>query len=246
MRPVVVLRHEDPDHLALGAEVLQASGLTVEYLDVWRGATLPAPDDLGGLVLLGGSMGVADHEAFPFLGAEQELIRTCEQRAVPLLGLCLGAQLLAAALGGHVSRAPRRSLGFLPVERTGEGAVDPLFHQWCATDRVFRWHEDTFTLPPGADLLMSAVDIPNQAFRFGKCAWGVQFHMELDRPLLDAWIASSGESIRSNWGADPDEILHDASIWLPHQQAHAREAFKSFAVVVHSRESVRRQDRLEA
>ena len=231
-RPVLVLRHEDPDHLGLGRDVLTAAGLQVESLDHWRGESLPRPGDVAGLVLLGGTMGVGDAEQFPFLASEQQLIRDCVKQGVPLLGLCLGAQLLAAALGGQVGRAPHRSIGFLPVTKTAGAGSDRLFQNWCVTDRVFRWHEDTFTLPPGAEHLMSADDVPNQAFRVGDRAWGVQFHMELDRPLLEAWIASSSESSLAEWGTDPEELLDGADTWLAHQQSHARQTFAAFSEVV--------------
>src|ERR1700693_4819948 len=98
-RPVLVLRHEDPDHLGLGAEVLTAEGPRREPLDLCRQEPLPAPNDVAALVVLGGTMGAGDTERFPFLASEQELIRECVEHGVPLLGLCLGAQLLAAALG---------------------------------------------------------------------------------------------------------------------------------------------------
>lgn len=231
-RPVLVLRHEDPDHLGLGTDVLTAAGLQLESLDLWLGKSLPSPGDVSGLVLLGGTMSVGDAEQFPFLASEQQLVRDCVEQGVPLLGLCLGAQLLAAALGGRVSRAPHRSIGFLPVTKTDSAASDRLFENWCATDRVFRWHEDTFTLPPGADLLVSADDIANQAFRFGDRAWGVQFHMELDRPLLEAWIASSSEASLAEWGTNPRDLLDGADRWLAHQQSHARQTFAAFAEVV--------------
>jgi GMP synthase (glutamine-hydrolysing) len=236
-RPVLVVRHEDPDHLGLGAEVLTAAGLRVESLDLWLDGSLPAVDDLAALVVLGGTMGVGDAARFPFLASEQELIRDSVEHGVPLLGLCLGAQLLAAALGGEVSRAPHRSIGFLPVAKTDKAGSDRLFHNWCAEDRVFRWHEDTFTLPPGAELLMSAGDIPNQAFRVGDSAWGVQFHLELDRPLLEAWIATSPESSLAEWGTRPHDLRDGADTWLAHQQAHARQTFAAFADVVLRRES---------
>jgi GMP synthase (glutamine-hydrolysing) len=231
-RPVLVLRHEDPDHLGLGAEVLTAAGLRLEPLDLWLGGPLPAPGDVAAIVVLGGTMGVGDAARFPFLTPEQELIRESVEHGVPVLGLCLGAQLLAAALGGEVGRAPTRSIGFLPVAQTSRAASDPLFHNWCAEDRLFRWHEDTFTLPAGAELLMSAGDVPNQAFRVGDSAWGVQFHMELDRPLLEAWIASSPESALAEWGASPQDLRDGADTWLAHQQAHATQAFAAFADVV--------------
>jgi GMP synthase (glutamine-hydrolysing) len=229
MKPVVVLRHESPDRIRLAEDVFVKSGLGVAYVDLWRDHSLPNSADVAALVFLGGSMGVGDSNEFPFLAAEQELIREAVRQSIPLLGLCLGAQLLAAATGGKVFRAAHRSIGFLPVAKTMGAESDELFSSFCATDRLLSWHKDTFTLPPGAQLLMTSDDTPNQAFRVGACAWGAQFHFEADDSLLETWIESSRELLPTTWGIDPGAFVEAGRRHLSHQQTHAREAFRAFA-----------------
>jgi GMP synthase-like glutamine amidotransferase len=232
LKPVVVIRHESEDSLAVGEDDLADAGLGPRYVDVWKGEPLPQLRDVSGLVFLGGSMGVEDSDQMPFLTAEQHLMTQCLQEQVPILAICLGAQLLAAAGGGLVSKAPRRSIGFLPVDTTDLAGSDPLLQAWCSNDRVLRWHEDTFDLPRSAELLMTATDIPNQAFRVGDCAWGVQFHLEVDREMLEAWIAASGEALQAVWDTDASDLRRQADAWLPHQESHARETVKAFADLV--------------
>ncbi len=229
MKPVVVVRHESPDRIRLAEDVFGKSGLGVGYVDLWRGHPLPTCAEVSALVFLGGSMGVGDSNEFPFLAAEQKLVQEAVRQSIPLLGLCLGAQLLAAATGGKVFRAAHPSIGFLPVAKTMAADSDGLFSGFCATDRLLSWHKDTFTLPPRSQLLMTSDDTPNQAFRVGACAWGAQFHFEVDDSLLETWIESSREVLQTTWGIDPGAFVEAARRHLPHQQTHAREAFKALA-----------------
>jgi GMP synthase (glutamine-hydrolysing) len=238
MKPVVVVRHEGPDRIRLAEDVFAESGLRVAYVDLWRDHQLPSPADVAALVFLGGTMGVGDSNEFPFLAAEQDLIREAVRQSIPLLGLCLGAQLLAAATGGKVFRAAHRSIGFLPVAKTLAAESDGLFRGFCATDRLLSWHQDTFTLPPGSQLLMSSDDTPNQAFRVGACAWGAQFHFEADQALFENWIESSRELLPSTWGITTGALVEGARSYLPHQQTHARQAFKALAEL-----AIRRSER---
>jgi GMP synthase (glutamine-hydrolysing) len=234
VKPVVVLRHEGRDRLAVGAAEIEAAGLRIEYIDTPSTLVLPQPAEVGGIVVLGGSMGVSDVGDSPFLNRELEFIRQAWSQSVPTLGICLGAQLLAAALGGTVRRASQSSLGFLPVIKTPQGEEDPIFSNWCRSDRVLRWHRDTFTLPGGSELLMRADDIHNQAFRAGPCAWGVQFHIEPDRALLEDWISSASEL-----GTERPErlgsLLDGADEHLAHHQGHAQKSFAAFAQIVVNR-----------
>lgn len=239
----MIVRHEFPDRLRLVEDVFARSGLRTEYVDLWRDHQLPRPADVAALIFLGGTMGVADSDEFPFLAAEQDLIRGAVRQSIPLLGVCLGAQLLAAATGGQVFNAAHRSIGFLPVAKSKAAASDLLFSGFCATDRFLSWHQDTLTLPPGSQLLMTSVDTPNQAFRIGACAWGVQFHLEVDQPVLESWIESSREPLQSAWGIDPGAFVEAARRHLPHQQTHARHAFKAFAELATRRDEISTDDR---
>jgi GMP synthase-like glutamine amidotransferase len=138
---------------------------------------------------MGGPMGVADTDAHPNLPAEIELIATLVEFNVPVLGICLGAQLLARALGANVYPGPKAEIGPGTVKLTAAGRVDPVL---AAADHgeelpVVHWHGETFDLPVGALRLASSEHYPNQAFRFGARAYGLQFHVEVDRALAEEW-----------------------------------------------------------
>ena len=154
----------------------------------------PLPDlaGLGGLVVMGGPMGVHDSEDHPWLGPERELIRDAVDNGTPVLGVCLGSQQLAAALGAEVTSGPIEEVGPGQVELTAEGRRDPVlgpeYHGLSGTAvPCVHWHRDTFTLPSGAVHLAASRAFPHQAFRFGDRAYGLQFHIEVDEQLARAW-----------------------------------------------------------
>jgi GMP synthase (glutamine-hydrolysing) len=151
-------------------------------------------------------MGAYEEAGYPFLAEEKRLLRRAAEAGVPVLGICLGAQLLADALGGHAHRGPTPELGYHPVRLTSSGERDPVLRH--LEQPVLSWHQDTFELPPGAELL-AASDAYPQAFRRGR-ALGVQFHPETPPSLVDAWIESSGREDVRAWGADPDALLAQA------------------------------------
>ncbi|TAN31768.1 type 1 glutamine amidotransferase [bacterium] len=236
MKPVFCLRHEQPDTLGAGDASFSWSELDATYIDVWSGQEVPPLEEASALVVLGGSMGVPDIDRFPFLNTELATIRDALHHSLPVLGICLGAQLLAAAAGADVFRAPHRTLGFRSVMKLPAAASDPLFRTYCNVDRVLRWHEDTFTLPAAAELLMTSHDLPHQAFRVGACAWGVQFHIEVDDDLLHAWLDAAGPRLQAMWGTSRDALLSEADHYLTHQQRHSDAVFAAFARVVRQRE----------
>jgi GMP synthase (glutamine-hydrolysing) len=170
------------------------------------------PSQASRLLLLGG--GISANDDLPFLRAEKELIADCVQRGVPVLGLCLGSQLLASVLGGTVSRAPRQEIGFYRVRTLAEARDDALFSLLPSDFVAFHWHGDAFSLPPGALPLAASTMTPLQAFRFGERAWGAQFHPEMDLPLLRAFI-DTGATDLAGAGVDPESLLSAAPRELP-------------------------------
>ena len=141
---------------------------------------MPEPNEVEGLVVMGGPMGVYETDKYPFLAHECRLIAELIRRERPVLGVCLGAQLLARALGARVFPGHGPEIGFGSVELTKEGKEDPLFGPSGPSFPVFHWHGDTFELPEGATLLASSTQYPHQAFRFGDYAYALQFHIEPD------------------------------------------------------------------
>lgn len=228
MRSLACLRHEVADDLGIGEEAFAAAGVPLTYVDLWR-CPLPSLQAISGLVVLGGDMNVDDTDQFPFLSAERDLLAQAVAHDVPVLGICLGAQLLARALGASVRPSPARELGFTPVRPAPAAADDPLSSCFIAGDRVFQWHRDTFGLPEGAALLLVGDQVHNQAFRAGKRAWGFQFHLEITRAELKAWLDLSESQLQSEWGRTRDQLLQEADRYLASQQARAGEVFRRFA-----------------
>ncbi|NIR42888.1 MAG: hypothetical protein GWN99_03305 [Gemmatimonadetes bacterium] len=182
-----VIRHVEIEDLGYLGDALQKNGIAFEYRDA-ESVTPELVDDPGPLIILGGPMGVYDSERFPFLGAEIALIQHGLAAQRPILGICLGAQLLAAAAGARVRPGTRgKEIGWAPVQLTDAGDVDPLWTGFPRRFNTFHWHGDTFDLPRGA-VALARSEVYLQAFRVGPAAYGIQFHPEVVPGDLEAWI----------------------------------------------------------
>lgn len=155
----------------------------------YGGDPLPDERDISALIVLGGAMGANDDANHPFLAELKRFIRRCVRNGIPYLGICLGGQLLAAALGGRVVSNRWEELGTMPVELNEAGSRDPLFAGVEPGFVTFQWHHDSFDLPDGAALLASSPACPHQAFRIGHRAWGTQFHPEVTAGIIRDWCA---------------------------------------------------------
>ena len=182
-----ILQHVAWEGAGLIAAEAQDRGLRTDIRRLDLGAGVPGAAEVEGLVVMGGPMAVYETEKYPFLSDECRLIRELVRCHRPVLGVCLGAQLLARALGATVFPGPGQEIGFGSVELTAEGNVDPLLGPAGSSLRVFHWHGDTFDLPEGSVLLASSAKYPHQAFRFATCAYGLQFHVEPDSDIWSAW-----------------------------------------------------------
>jgi GMP synthase (glutamine-hydrolysing) len=160
--------------------------LAVRTAKPLAGQALPGHDEVAGAVVMGGPMNVDEVQRFPGLAAEREWLAEALRRGMPLLGICLGAQLLARALGAEVRPGEAKEIGFAPVEVHDAG--DPVLGRLAPAAEVLHWHGDVFELPAGATPLASSAQTEHQAFRHGD-AWGVLFHPEVDFALVEAWLA---------------------------------------------------------
>jgi GMP synthase (glutamine-hydrolysing) len=233
VKPLLCLRHEEPDHLGTGGEEFARHGIDVGYLDLWKDAAFPDPSEVSGVVALGGVMNVDQTFEHPFLAPERDFIRAVVEAERPFLGVCMGAQLLARAFGAPVRSAPRRELGFVPLRPTPAAGDDPVLGCLRQGDRMFQWHEDTFDLPKGATLLAVGDQVHNQAFWLGSRAWGIQFHAEVTPELLEEWLPGpEDDGLQRRWGRSPAEVREEARTYLPGQILRARELFDRFAGAV--------------
>ncbi len=139
------------------------------------------------LVVMGGPASLYDK--YPWLERETGVIKKAVEKEAPVLGVCLGAQLIAAALGAEVMPCGGKEIGWYEVEPTPAGMADPLLSRLGAGQTVFQWHGDTFALPAGAELLASSSLCPHQAFRFGRNVYALQFHLEVTAPMISEWLS---------------------------------------------------------
>src|SRR5438132_5078750 len=231
---VVIVRNEDPDPGGTVLEELQAAGFDVQMLDAHRAQTFPDPDDVAGMVVLGGAQHADDVTAHPYLLDERTFVHEATERGVPVLGICLGGQILALARGAGLRPSPVLEFGYTRIRPTPEGRRDPVISVWQEGDRVFHWHEDTFDLPEGATLLLESEQVPNQAFRYGEAAWGLQFHPEVTRAVIDGWLEVAGET-ESKWGKTAQQIREEGRLYLADEEKRAREMIRRFGAVVRDR-----------
>src|SRR5207249_1612842 len=173
MKPLLCVRHEPEDDGGLALETFASAGLQVETADAWNGTAFPDVDAISGLVVFGGTMNVDQVDRYPFLGSERDLVGRALVAHLPVLGVCLGAQMLARALGEPVEPGPVRTLGFTPVHPTEAGRADPLASVFEDGAMTFHWHEDVFALPAGCEQLASGEDGSVQMFRRHDRTWGI-------------------------------------------------------------------------
>jgi GMP synthase (glutamine-hydrolysing) len=166
-----------------------------------EGEALPDWREFDGMIVMGGPMGAYEDADHPWLADEKRLLREAVEADVPVWGVCLGAQLLAAALGARVYRGERPEVGLLPVELAPSAADDPVFGDAPSSFPTLQWHGDTFDLPAGATLLASSPAYPNQAFRVGR-SYGLQFHLEVTLGLATEWgeVPAYAQSLESTLG----------------------------------------------
>ncbi len=231
MRPVLIITHLDDHESGLAREELERAGCAMIEANALDGARLPAPGEISAIVSLGGEMSATDYERQPFLSAEVALMRAALADQTPVLGMCLGAQLLAVASGGRVSTLDRVYVGWPELSPLASAAGDPLFGDFAPDVPVLKWHEDVIDPPPGAVVLGTTPSPGAALFRVGSAAWGSQPHLEVTEPMvLDGWLADSRslDEVRAA-GYDVERLRTESRRRLPGQMAAARPVFSAFA-----------------
>ncbi|MDP9385536.1 MAG: type 1 glutamine amidotransferase [Actinomycetota bacterium] len=231
-RPVLAcLHHLERPSLGLAEAPLRAAGLELDERRVTEGDPLPELGDVAGIVSFGGAQSVRGIDSEPALEAEAALLREAVEREVPVLGICLGGQLLAHALGGEVGRLERRTVAWWELEPAAAAEGDPVLGALGAPVLALHFNEDGFSLPPGAVELLGRGGASVEGFRAGRAAWGVQFHPEADGPLLEDWYVNYRPWI-DQAGVDPEELRAAGERCLPRQAEQADALFRAFARVV--------------
>jgi GMP synthase (glutamine-hydrolysing) len=224
----LVLRHSQAEGLGILANVLRERGIHHRYLDVPRGE--PLPRDLrgvGGLIVLGGPMAAYEIDKHPLLAAEGSLIERALTAGRPVLGICLGAQLVAQLLGARVYAGERREVGWAPITLTDNGRDDPLFVNADPELTVFHFHGDTYELPADAKNLASSALYEQQAFRWGDFVYGFQFHLEFTDTMISR-LVSEPESKSYLAGIDPKKLVAETPQRVRQLAEAAPRVFGSF------------------
>ncbi len=228
---VLLLRHMEHEAAGTVIDALAGAGIQHRYVDLFEEVPdrLPLEEAIG-LVVLGGSMNADEVDRYRFLAVELEWIREAVARGLPVLGICLGSQLLAKALGARVYRNPVKEIGWHPIRFNEAAAGDRLLQQQ-GDAMVFQWHGDTFDLPEGAELLASSAVCRHQAFRYGESAWGLQFHLEMTAEMIDCWLRHPVNSVEFAGRDDlaPERIAAETPGHLPAMQRLAADVFGRFA-----------------
>ena len=228
---ILVFQHVPYEPLGTLDPLLRAAGFRIRYVNFGRDPDArPSLEKYAALIVLGGPMNAGQVEEYPNLLIEVEIIREALERGMSVLGICLGAQLLAKALGGTVERMPSREIGWYDVELTAAGETDPVLSTFASTQQVFQWHEDGVRLPPGTVHLAASDNCDVQAFRYGEHVYGFQFHLEVDPSLIERWLtvpANQPILEAEDKNIDPDRIRQ--------QTADSIDALMALSAVTFSR-----------
>lgn len=224
MPKTVAIRHVSFEDLGLLEPLLAERGWEIEYRDAAVDSlVLDTDPDL--LVVLGGPIGIYEEDDYPFLTEELRLVEKRLTSGRPTLGLCLGAQVLARALGARVYPGGTKEIGWAPITLTEAGRASPLRHLDPAETDVLHWHGDTFDLPDGALRLASTDLYENQAFLWGESVLALQFHAEVSADHLERWLVGHTVEIAATAGVTVGRLRADAQRWDKIVQRQARLCF---------------------
>ena len=235
MARVLVLQHVESEGLGVIGKTLKQRGIGSHFIKVFRGESLPKNlHGYAGLIVLGGPMGVYEEEIYPFIKDEIALIKSAVKEEIPVLGICLGSQMLAKAAGADVYKGKKKEIGWYDVQLTDEGKRDRLFIGLPDRFIVFQWHGDTFDM--GTDLksvpnkcLASSELFPHQIIKVGKNAYGLQFHLEVTEKMVMEWIDVNDKELLSVKSyIDPKQILKDTSAYIETVHRYGEVVFNRF------------------
>ncbi len=228
-RSVLFVQHGETDKPGLLEDVLLERGIALDIVKPYLGQNIPdSLDHHSGLAIGGGAQGVYEMDTYPYLSDEIRLIKSTASQGKPVIGLCLGGQLMAASFGAEVRKSPVREVGFFPVMLDPISEYDPI---WCGLPKTFvttHWHGDVFEIPPGGMKLGSSALTPNQLFRYGHALYGLQFHLEMTPTILDEMVADSKEDLLA-MGIDPEALSRDGHAHLPSLRETATTVFSRWA-----------------
>jgi GMP synthase (glutamine-hydrolysing) len=211
MKKLLVCQHVPHEILGTLNPLLKRAGFRIRYVNFARHPDAqPRLDGYDGLIILGGPMSVNDSDRLPHLSTEMKLIEAALQRNLPVLGICLGSQLIAKTLGAKVYPNREKEIGWYDISPTDHAERDPLLMGLAKSEKIFQWHGETFDIPKSGSHLAFSSLCANQAFRYGDNVYGFQFHLEVDERMIHRWLRvdENRREIASLGGAISAERIH--------------------------------------
>jgi GMP synthase (glutamine-hydrolysing) len=227
----LLLQLEPHDQGGLLETILKEKGWDLEVRPLGRGGAFPLSlKEYGPVLILGGPLGFSEKRETPHLKEGLRFIRQALKIDHPVLGLGLGALLMARALGAKIRPSAYKEIGWYWINQTPVARTDPLFSRLDPYLLVFQWHGDTMDLPPEAVCLAGNRAFPNQAFRVGSHAYGLQFHLEITEAIIKAWLSHRVRELTqaAPQSTTPEDILSDTSIYLQRHHSQARIFFSEY------------------
>ncbi len=228
-KSIAVIRHIGVEGLGTIEDVLKSKGLAHAYIDTWKDPLPADVSDYGALVILGGPMGVYEQDTYPFIKQELSLIRKARDLKLPVIGICLGSQMIAQALGGRVYKGGTKEIGWYDIRLTREASGDRLFGQVPGGDtfKVFQWHGDTYNIPQGAERLASSQACPNQAFIWNNQVLALQFHLEMNQESVANLMDANDELVEGTYVQSASQIKEYA-FYMPTCQLLLEQLIEKF------------------
>jgi len=244
MRKILVCQHVPYEGLGTLIPLFKQEKFRIRFVNFGRYPDAK-PDLKGydGLIILGGPMSVDQVEEHPHLAHEVQLVRQAMGSEIPLLGICLGAQLIAKTLGAKVFRNPVKEFGWQEVRLLPGGREDPLLKHFHETEKIFQWHEDAFELPAGGVQLAASSLCAQQAFRMGRKTYGFQFHLEASESMIDRWtrLALQKGEIQENSGeGNAERIREESARNIEHSKRLSAQVFGEFIKLFNEEKRFRR------
>lgn len=232
MPKILVCQHVPYELLGTLDPLFRNSRFRIKYNNFSRHPdSIPKIDTYDGLVVLGGPMNVDETDKYPHLAYEVDLIRETIHQKKPVLGICLGAQLTAKALGAKVKKNKVKEIGWYKINLTNDGKNDAVIAPVKKLSKIFQWHGDTFDIPDGATHLASSPDCANQAFKYKDFVYGFQFHLEVDEATIKRWLVvpeNEADVAEMAGISDPQKILDETPHYIDELKQVSNEVFNEF------------------
>lgn len=232
MRKILVCQHVPYEILGTLNPLLKEAGFRIRYINFGRDPlATPSVDGYYGLIILGGPMCVDQTKDHPFLSHEIKMIQEAFYHNIPVLGICLGAQLIAKTLGAKVSPNKEKEIGWYDISLTEAGKKDKLLCHLAETEKIFQWHGDAFEMPKDAVHLASSPTCEGQAFRFGDKVYAFQFHLEVDEAMILRWLKVSPhlkELSALRGKIDPEVIRQETHLYIEKSKKLSERIFQEF------------------